>query len=170
MKESRKMKILSRTVDFGPFDWNGNGKKDHKVQLAVCLKLPKIGPILSICGSVWDENGELICGGQCLDEIFRHPQAMPWIRLHRLWKKWHLNDMTPGSPRQEAAIAAWELSNKYSYDAACAMLKRIGLYEDEQYKVDGKPYVYGTDWLYRPIDRKDLAEIRKWINGKEKIK
>lgn len=170
MKKNRTMKILKRTVDFGPFDWNGDGKKDHTVQLEVHLELPDVGPCLSICGTVRDGAGELVAGGQCLDEIFSRRDAMPWIDLYRLWKKWHLNDMTAGSPRQEAAVAAWRLDHRYTYDDACAMLKRVELYDDWQYLVDGKPYVYGTSWLYRPIDKKDLRDIRRWINGKEKVK
>ena len=44
------------------------------------------------------------------------------------------------------------------YDISCEILRRNGLYEVE---LDGKPYRYGSGWLYRPISENDMAAIKK---------
>ena len=44
------------------------------------------------------------------------------------------------------------------YDVSCEILRRNGLYEVE---LDGKPYRYGSGWLYRPISESDMAAIKK---------
>ena len=44
------------------------------------------------------------------------------------------------------------------YDVSCEILRRNDLYEIE---LDGKPYRYGSGWLYRPISESDMAAIKK---------
>lgn len=165
-----------RVIDLGPFDWGGRGVRDHRVELEIELRYDELDrPELSVCGTVWDDpddksSSHVVAMGQCLDEIFGRKDAEPWLEIYGLWRRWHLNGLTAGSPRQEAAIDAWKLTHAYSYDGACAMLEKIGLLEDGQYLVDGKPYRYGTAWLYEPIDMEGMAKIRKWLDaGKSEV-
>ena len=44
-----------------------------------------------------------------------------------------------------------------NYDESCNYLKSLGLYEVMH---EGKPYKYGTGWLYEPIPADDLAKIK----------
>jgi hypothetical protein len=67
--------------------------------------------------------------------------------------------MHVGTPEQEAAVKVWkEQGNRYEYKAICEMLKDLGLYEVEY---NGKPYRYGSGWLYQPIPEADLQRIRE---------
>lgn len=51
----------------------------------------------------------------------------------------------------------WCKRNNFSeYQIDCEILKRNGLYEVE---LDGKPYKYGTKWLYSKIPEEDLKKI-----------
>ncbi len=171
------MRTIRKRIDLGPFDWDGVGKKNHRVELELELRHDENDRAeFSVCGTVYDSpasrsDRHIVSGGQCLDEIFERADARPWLEVYELWKRWHLNGLRAGSPRQEAAVKAWGLSHKYSYDEACEMLKGLGLYEDAKYVVDGRPYVYGTAWLYEEIDEADMAKILKWLGaGKEKTK
>jgi hypothetical protein len=60
------------------------------------------------------------------------------IKLHNVWKRWHLNDMRAGTPEQMEALREAKING---YDEACQFLKEKGLYE-----VDG--YRYGSKWLH----------------------
>ncbi len=62
-----------------------------------------------------------------------------------VWKKWHLNDMQAGTPKQMQAIEDWEnAGNKYDYDKVVDFLKTAGIYEDNGYK-------YGSAWLFKEV-------------------
>jgi len=44
-------------------------------------------------------------GGQMLDELLEYfPEHEQMFMIHRVWKKYHLNDMKAGSPKQEELI------------------------------------------------------------------
>lgn len=105
--------------------------------------------------------GEIRCEawGQCEDSINKY---LAWDdkrdRIYRLWKEHHLNDLHAWTPKQENLLRmgrlAWvDLSN---YDKELDFLREYFVEYDE---VDGKPYKYGTKWLYRPIPETDLWEI-----------
>lgn len=69
--------------------------------------------------------------------------------IRHIWRNWHLNDLTPGTERQMAALREAKLDGRLgSYEQQCDYLKSIGLYEDE---LDGKPYVYGSGWVTREL-------------------
>lgn len=63
-----------------------------------------------------------------------------------IWKRWHLNDLTSGTPKQERFIRRWRQSRpqRYDYAEACEALKEAGLYDDDGYK-------YGTKWLREEV-------------------
>lgn len=66
-----------------------------------------------------------------------------------IWRNWHLNDLTPGTERQMAALRDAKIDGRLgSYEQQCDYLKSIGLYEDE---LDGKPYAYGSGWVTREL-------------------
>lgn len=115
-------------------------------------------PVLSICGSIWNAtHTDTIMCGQCLDEMLELDGLSCndlFIKLHRLWKLYHLNDMRSGTIKQENALDDARKSGKYLcyYEDSCKYLESIGLLEDDGYK-------YGSSWLYREIPENDLKEI-----------
>jgi hypothetical protein len=85
-------------------------------------------------------------------------------RLAAVWERWHLNDLTAGSPAQEAFLRANPVVAVYPesrYTKACEMLANAGLNPDPDfYGKDSMPYLYGTEWLYEevPTDVLDFLE------------
>jgi hypothetical protein len=115
-------------------------------------------PKLSICGELWNSSHtDVVMGGQCLNDLARFDELFcnPLFRkLHRLWSMWHLNDLHPGTVKQEQALDNAEKSGVKvcSYDDQCKYLESIGLLEDDGYQ-------FGSAWLYREIPADDLNEI-----------
>jgi hypothetical protein len=131
------------------------------------------GPVLSITGGLWDGlRRDYDYCGQCLDGLMNEPFKNPddkklFKKIHRLWRAHHLNNLNAGTAKQTAAIKEWEAQgNKYNYAAVCEYLKSINLYEDDEIDTEKgrtKKCKYGHVWLYRPIPKKDLQEIRELI-------
>ena len=111
----------------------------------------------------WDYLG----AGQCLDRIAKdYPNNKEVQLIVKLWRKYHLNDMNAGSPKQTEYLAT--LGEYQSYEWACEELKKVDLLYDKEFSPD-QPYRYGSAWLYRDIPKKDLETIKKIIeeNGLE---
>tara|TARA_R100001440_G_scaffold56061_1_gene75886 strand:+ start:467 stop:931 length:465 start_codon:yes stop_codon:yes gene_type:complete len=107
---------------------------------------------------MWDYQ----CAGQCLETIAKKWwQSKKVITIVELWRKYHLNDMNAGSPKQTAHLAS--LGEYQSYDWACEELKKVDLLYDKEFSPD-QPYRYGSAWLYREIPKKDLETIKSIIN------
>lgn len=160
----------------GKIDWLDRGKRDHKVKLEIGLDKNGEGKwCFSLCGEVIDPKGRMVACGQCLDEIFVFKEMDPWRPLHTIWRDWHCNDLTPGSPKQEAAVRKWREQRRRSgkwnggcdYDEACKMLEKKGLLVDKSFKYHGKPYRYGTAWLTREIPEAVIRTTRDFMSGKE---
>lgn len=123
-------------------------------------------PALSICGKLWNaRHTDIVMGGQCLDEMAKLGDLRfntLFRKLHRLWKRWHLNDMCAGTIKQEAALEDASKSGvKFcTYDDRCNYLKSINLYNDDGYE-------YGTGWIYRKIDDHDLIEIKTLLSDED---
>ena len=115
-------------------------------------------PVLSICGNIWNAtHTDVVMCGQCLDEMLELDGLSCndlFIKLHRLWKLHHLNDMRCGTIKQENALDDARKSGKRlcCYEDSCKYLESIGMIEDDGYK-------YGSSWLYREIPENDLKEI-----------
>lgn len=84
-----------------------------------------------------------------------------------IWKKWAGNDMRSGSKAQEEFLEKFQECHpewRYNYEGACILLKGRDLYYDKNCIVDGKPYAYGTGWIFRKIPRKVLEELCRTID------
>lgn len=151
---------MIKKIDFGKIDYMGTGRKINPVTVEIELKETDKGYCFSARGTIWNHiKTDCYCGGQCLDTIAEYlGNNAEFMEIHRLWKLYHLNDMHAGTREQEAAINAWkEQGNRYDYTEVCEYLKSIGLYEVEH---EGKPYKYGTAWLYWEIPTEDLEKIK----------
>lgn len=113
-------------------------------------------------------------GGQCLDNAAEHLktcglQCKALDAIIPIWKEWHLNDMHAGSPAQEEYLKAYNKAHpgeiRGDYDKECELLKRKGLLVDKKCIVNGKPYKFGTGWLFREIPHKILLELCGILDG-----
>lgn len=178
---------MRRTIEFGKIAYYGSRKINA---VSVDIELRRLGGVpvftidpetkervytgetteyyeeLSICGSIWNaKKTDIVCGGQCLDEIAKYVKAPLFKEIYRLWKLYHLNGMHAGTEEQDAAIDEWKAQgNEYDYKKVCDYLKEIGLYEVEY---NGKPHRYGTGWLHREIPEDDLKRIKEIILGEK---
>lgn len=167
MVEMRKRgNNMHRVFRFGKIDYEKEGVKNNLVTVEVEFKNRNIDfkEVFAVSGNIWNSReSDIIVGGQCLDEILKYVQDDTFKRIHRLWKKYHLNDMNAGTVEQENALkeavkngilTSYGANN---YEKSCEYLASVGLYEVEY---EGKPYKYGHGWLYRAIPEEDLQVIR----------
>jgi hypothetical protein len=73
--------------------------------------------------------------------------------FRRIWREWHLNDCTAGSPKQEQWLAQVGVKK---YDDALKCLTVVGLEPDASYLHNGKPYSYGSAWLRREVPQQAI--------------
>ena len=156
---------LNKTFSFGKIAFNRANRKTNAVDVEVELRDSPQGPVFSAMGNIWNErHSDLVSGGQNLDTIAKYVRDPVFQKIFGWWLLWHLNDINAGTPEQTAAINQWELDgNKYDYNKACDYLKSIGLYEVPHPTRKGETYKYGHEWLYRPIDPKDLREMKELL-------
>jgi len=123
------VKIISRAVHWGNF------------------KPLKNVPVISFAGSLNHEKEE-VCAGQIYDEL---EELLPLLEKDRsklinilyYWHTYHLNNMCPYSKLQYEALCSTNFLGK-DYDATLERLTELGL---------NKEYRYGSQWLYRPVDK-----------------
>ena len=136
--------------------------EEYRVTLEWSLKDGRF----SASGSIDENDGgrwRNYSAGQCLDSILEaFPNNELVQRIHKVWKKWHLNDMHAGSPAQEAYLAKFEYSGSDHYTWAKEKLADAGLDPDPNYEHEGKPYKYGSAWLYVEIPPEVEEEILSW--------
>lgn len=146
------MKEYSKTFVFPKISFCGCNKV-YTPEIELSLKVDDNKEILSICGQVWNsKHTDIVACGQCLDHMYKFLKNDKTFReLYRLWKRWHLNDMCPGTIKQEEALEKSGNKSK-SYSEQCDYLKSVNLYSDDGYE-------YGSKWLYRKIDEDDLKSI-----------
>ena len=99
-----------------------------------------------------------------------------------IWDKWHLNNLTPGSPRQEKFVKNFAKEAKqtnprwgYDYDEICSALKEADLLIDKEYIHNGKEYRYGSAWLFKEVPADALEFLQSLpdvseIDDKEVVK
>lgn len=166
---------MEKKLKCAEIDLSGSGTRDHLVKLEIRLEERDGHQCFALCGEVIDPKGRMVMGGQCLDEIFAFKEMDPWRTLYGIWRDWHCNDLTPGSPKQEEAVRKWRERRRKAgtwhggcdYDEACKMLEKKGLLVDRTFKYNGKPYKYGTAWLTRDIPEDTIKTIRAFMAGEE---
>ena len=126
------LKTFKVRIDLPKVDGYGNGRNSCAAQVSAEWRLnvkyiggnPSLYWEFSACGDIWNtRHTDMISGGQCLDELNRNAavRAVPEFReVYDLWKKYHLNGMTAGSPAQEAAKGEFKVDREkvtwYWYD------------------------------------------------------
>ena len=118
--------------------------------------------------SVWLEEGrEFRCGGQAFDDVLATVPMLNndavYMKLYKLWKEYHLNDLHAGTMKQEGYLRAYEKwhgvkLDANNYDKACEVLKEAGLFEDEGVK-------YGHSWVTWEIPGPAVEEIKELLGG-----
>ena len=118
--------------------------------------------------SVWlEEGGNFLCGGQAFDDVLATVPGLNndavYMKLYKLWKVYHLNDLHAGTMKQEGYLRAYEQwygvkLDANNYDKACEVLKEAGLFEDEGVK-------YGHSWVKWEIPGEAVAEIKELLGG-----
>lgn len=185
----REMKAV---YTFGKVDGYGNGRRSCQAAVEVRYTLvrrnegghPEFYWEFAACGEIWNsKHTDIIGGGQCLDEMNGYEDIRDnetFRAIYRLWKKYHLNGHTVGSPRQEEALIGCK-SRKY--EVMCEYLAERGLLEDDEFiefaqgnpnpsglggiVYKGHPYRYGSAWLVREIPETDKVLIRALVGMKK---
>lgn len=122
---------------------------------------------LSISGVCWGSCGQINIGTDASDFEEFAPQwdKAKVDKFFAVWERWHLNDMRAGSPAQEAFLRENPISFEYPqshYNCAKMALAEAGLQPDTGHiNRDGKPYSYGSSWLYEELP----AEIIAWLEA-----
>lgn len=148
---------ISTTFDFGKVDFNRRGRKINRITVEVRLYQKSSGLVFSACGNIWNGRGtDVIVCGQCLDTISKYVKSPVFNKLYDFWKKYHNNDMHPGTEEQESYLESKGIV-LHNMDRAIEALKKAGMEKDS----DG--IVYGHKWYYHPIPKKDLDDIKKFL-------
>jgi hypothetical protein len=148
----------TKIFNFGKIAYSGK-RKINTVTVTISLNDKENRPVFSVSGNIWNlKHTDIICCGQCLDEISHYVSDPVFKKIYRLWKAHHLNDMHAGTTLQEQCLEDHkdEMGFCYDYTKACEILKKYNLYIDNGYK-------YGTGWLYREIPEADLNEIKELL-------
>lgn len=87
-------------------------------------------------------------------------------KLVDMWRRYHLNNMMPGTKAQTEALDEYYKSHpdcNLSYEMNCIILKNMDLLIDNSQPAS-PGYEYGSDWLCKPIEADYLAFIRRIID------
>lgn len=153
---------------FKKVDWYGKGRKINQPEITMSITYNDDNkPCLSICGEVWNsKHSDIICGGQCLDEMAKYESLMndpTFNKLYYLHQNYHLNDCHAGTVAQEAALKAYHeacdvcnMNKSHDYTSDCEYLKSIELFEDNGWK-------YGHGWKYHEIPEDDMNAINELL-------
>lgn len=119
--------------------------KDSKLSISGVVAPRKSGDAVT-CGQI----NELLWSAMQSNAIDYAPEwnASLMERFLLIWAEYHLNDLTAGSPKQEAVVRQFkEAGGNYNYTDMCRILEAQGLLCDASYIHNGKPYKYGSAWL-----------------------
>lgn len=161
--------------------WGEETEFGRPVQLKIDVELRKDpeGFRLSICAYLLIKECEkyglkaIKTGGQCIDSAIEYLAenglcCQTLEKIEPIWKKWHLNDCHAGTERQDACLDEYRKAHpgeRLEYEKAREILQENGILEDDQYLVDGKPYEYGTKWLFREIPQEVLKRLCRLLDS-----
>ena len=138
---------MKKTFNFGKIAYDGSGRKNNLVTIEVSFN----GTRFSASGNIWNRlQTDIISGGQNLDELYEYLKDDGlFLKIYSIWKQYHLNDMTPGTPKQMAFLSTIKKpSNAEFYSWECEQLEKVDLLYDS---LNGEPYKYGSLWLTNEI-------------------
>lgn len=111
-------------------------------------------------GNAYGNAGQIVMS-LTTDSVYRYAPDWSAAMLNQFltyWRRWHLNDMLPGSPAQMDYIRNYEIIHG-DYHYRCKSLSDAGLNPDSGYLYNGEPYAYGSAWL-----REDVPEeVLRWL-------
>ncbi len=172
-------------------DFTGKRSK-HKVTLQVELKTKEgthkgfdgkeyEDPLeLSISDSIWQrEETDILSGGQGQDtlrealedgklEIGNGISDDEFEELLDIWDKYHLNDLTAGTERQEKIIEEHKDDPKYNkfdkfLDRPRAILEDFDAEPDKETEGFGdEGYSFGSQWLFEPLPENVVDFVEKF--------
>jgi hypothetical protein len=141
---------IDHTFDFGKIDYVTKGRRNCRVTVHVTLNKGAF----SASGCIWNHlDSACYSGGQNLDEIRKYITDPRFETIYEIWKRYHLNNLRPGTPAQLACLAdaresfTGQVYNNEYYDWQIATLVEAGLYEDPNHD----NYRYGSGWLKEEI-------------------
>lgn len=123
------------------------------------------------CGQIYDTLKEDLT----LNPQLEHIKILD--RFIEIWKEWHLNDMTAGSPAQEEWIKKnkkeieEDLKNNYNldhYTYVSERLQGVGLNPDKNFMYKDNPYCYGHAWLFREVPTEVLSFLQSLPDSDKK--
>lgn len=157
---------MKRTITFGKIAYQTK-RKINEVTVEMELRETEKGPEFSASCDVWNSrHTDIIMGGQCLDDVQPYMNGNPLFgEIVKLWKKHHLNGLNPGTPEQMQFIKDHKdeiNENDGWYTKELNLLKK---YNMDVVEWQGKPFKYGTEWIYHPIPEPDLSRIKEIIQG-----
>ena len=154
---------MKNKLDLGKIDYENTGTAQNAVEITWELRDGRF----SAQGGIWNKSHrDYLSCGQNLDEIAElFPDNEKVQKIHQVWKEWHLNDMTAGSPRQETFVKKLKQANQpFDYDTIKQKLTDAGLDPDPEFIYKGTPYSYGSAWLMRELPAEIIEEIESWSN------
>lgn len=145
------------------FKWiKNNNLEDNKIKVEMELKETAKGLCFSCVGEVYGIKTGQFNAGQCeerINEILAGDKL--WDEIYIFWKKYHLNDMRAGTPAQEEFLKK-NRNEDSNYESDKKILEENNLLIDNH---NGKPYQYGSAWLFQEIPSDDLKRIKEIISG-----
>lgn len=149
------------TLGYCPYD-RDNSKNLAEVEWSL------VDGRFSASGGIWQTNKrDYTTCGQILEELLEFfPNDELLNRIVTVWRKWHLNDLTPGSPKQMEFLAQHEQNAPKTnyYEWAKDKLTFAYLNPDESFIYNGKEYEYGSAWLKTELPDTVVNEIESWKN------
>ncbi len=115
--------------------------------------------VIGVEGPLPSGNARGGCGQIDMSPWFIKTYAPGWSaekekQFRAVWKRWHLNDMKAGTPKQEEYLKDHPIENTADhYTRACEVLREAGLNPDNG-------YTYGSKWLREEVPEEVLEFLQ----------